>query len=583
MIRAIIVLLTALLTISCNIDDVITGQLPPEITFENNTGVFRVKQGRTIIIAPNYQYVEGAQYIWTSNGEVLSTEPALTYCNDAVGEYYITLSVSNEAGVKSVEIRIDVVELEIPFVSLPNSQNGFTIALGNELTLTPTVKETSIETEYIWSINSEVVSHSLSYTFVSETIGEFPAKFVAHNEDGADSVSFVIKVCTIEDLPVEWRFEQTTYNYSTGRSIKIAPTTLTNYENGTFGWYLNGVALQEGPLPYYICSLSEVGEYTILAVLTLENTANQGSTTLTQEIKVNVCPKEGTFYRPSNSSSLMTWDKIYEYTPAPGQFINDLKSSGFNGSEYTPEDAVSYAERRLKDKIWVSLGGFGGYIIAGFDHSVKNNGAYELAISGNSFDGSSEPGIVWVMQDENGDGLPNDTWYELKGSETGAAGTIQDYAVTYYRPAASGMAVQWSDNQGNCGQIDYLGQFHSQEYYYPLWISEESYTLRGTKLLERNYDASGNGSYWVQPHYDWGYVDNNSPIDIVGQEGTNDGSPSLNIFKISNAIDYNGESIFLDYIDFVKIQTATNTKSGWLGENSTEVTGIYDNNLRELQ
>lgn len=583
MIRAIIVLLTALLTISCNIDDVITGQLPPEITFENNTGVFRVKQGRTIIIAPNYQYVEGAQYIWTSNGEVLSTEPALTYCNDAVGEYFITLSVSNEAGVESVEIRIDVVELEIPFVSLPNSQNGFTIALGNELTLTPTVKETSIETEYIWSINSEVVSHSLSYTFVSETIGEFPAKFVAHNEDGADSVSFVIKVCTPEELPAVWEFEQTTYNYSTGRSIKIAPSTLTNCEDGIFGWYLNGETLQEGPLPYYICSLTQEGEHSILATLTLNNGDNQESMTLTQEIKVNVCPEEGSFYRPSNNSSLPGWNKIYEYTPAPGQFINDLKSSGFTGSEYTPEDAVSYAERRLKDKIWVSLGGFGGYIIAGFDHSVKNNGEYELAISGNSFDGSSEPGIVWVMQDENGDGLPNDTWYELKGSETGAAGTIQDYAITYYRPAASGMAVQWSDNQGNSGQIDYVGQFHSQDCYYPLWISEESYTLRGTKLLERNYDASGNGSLWVQPHYDWGYVDNNSPIDIVDQEGTNDGSPSLNIFKISNAIDYKGESISLDYIDFVKIQTATNTKSGWLGENSTEVTGIYDNNLRELQ
>lgn len=85
---------------------------------------------------------------------------------------------------------------------------------------------------------------------------------------------------------------------------------------------------------------------------------------------------------------------------------------------------------------YVSLGGFGGYIVVGFDHSIDASGGYDLAIVGNSFEGSSEPGIVWVMQDENGDGLPNDTWYELKGSETGKAETLQDYAVTYYRPRA---------------------------------------------------------------------------------------------------------------------------------------------------
>lgn len=76
----------------------------------------------------------------------------------------------------------------------------------------------------------------------------------------------------------------------------------------------------------------------------------------------------------------------------------------------------------------MSLGAFGGYLVVGFDHSIENDGGYNIGVSGNSFDGSSEPGIVWVMQDENGDGLPNDTWYELKGSEYGKPETTQDYA-----------------------------------------------------------------------------------------------------------------------------------------------------------
>ena len=29
-----------------------------------------------------------------------------------------------------------------------------------------------------------------------------------------------------------------------------------------------------------------------------------------------------------------------------------------------------------------------------------------FSIKGNAFDSSNEPGIVWVMQDVNGDGLP---------------------------------------------------------------------------------------------------------------------------------------------------------------------------------
>ena len=60
----------------------------------------------------------------------------------------------------------------------------------------------------------------------------------------------------------------------------------------------------------------------------------------------------------------------------------------------------------------MSLGGFGGYIIVGFDHSIAARGLeYDFAIQGNAFGGagasgqSNEPGVVWVMQDDT-DHLP---------------------------------------------------------------------------------------------------------------------------------------------------------------------------------
>jgi hypothetical protein len=136
--------------------------------------------------------------------------------------------------------------------------------------------------------------------------------------------------------------------------------------------------------------------------------------------------------------------------------------------------------------------------------------------------------------------------------------------------------VQWTDNLGNSGEVDYLKQFHRQDYYYPLWIEEDSYTLRGTCLEPRNYDASGNGSYWVNEEYDWGYADNFSPVDRLTDEDNAEGEVNANHFKISNAVDFECEPVELDYIDFVKVQVGVNAKSGWLGELSTEVCGFFD-------
>ena len=281
-------------------------------------------------------------------------------------------------------------------------------------------------------------------------------------------------------------------------------------------------------------------------------------------------------YRAKTETSVAEQTVVFEYTPAPGQFINETKTGGFTGNETTPEAANAYAERRMKEGTFVSLGGFGGYIVVGFDHSIDNTGSYDFGIIGNSFKGSSEPGIVWVMQDKNGNGEPDDTWYELCGSESGKETTVQHYLVTYYRPSEAQQPVKWTDSEGNSGEIDYLKSFHNQDYYYPAWIEADSYTLTGTCVEARNHDQSGNGTYWVQAEYDWGYTDNFSEIDRLSDEENKNASANANYFKISNAMDEAGNAVHLKYIDFIKVQTACNTKSGWLGENSTEVFGFFD-------
>ena len=561
--------------------------MQPSIILDSPTGIYTVKVGREVVIAPTYEDAEGATYSWKVESEVIGTSPTLTFTEDEVGEYFITLTVTTESGSDTEEIRVDVVELEIPTVSIAGNKN-LTVAVGTEVKLSATVRETSLPTTLVWRLNGEPSANDeplTTYTFKSEAVGHYTITATAINEDGEHSDAVNIEVLNAADMPFVWEFDRTEFHTVVGRKLLIKPTTESKSEGVSYSWQV-GQSTATGTESHFVFSADKSGEFHITATATAEK--GGGEITLTHNFVVTVY-ESGVYYRAKDASSKADWNKVYEYTPAPGQFINELKTGGFDGTQTTHEAAIAYAEARMSEvdregnpyPNWVSLGGFGGYIVVGFDHSIDNSGDYDLGILGNSFSGSSEPGIVWVMQDENGNGLPDDTWYELAGSETGKVETIQNYSVTYYRPTGPMMPVQWTDNLGNSGEVDYLKQFHRQDYYYPLWIEEDSYTLTGTCLNARNYDASGNGSYWVNVEYDWGYADNFSPIDRLTNEDNSGAEASANHFKISHAIDFECQPIQLDFIDFVKVQVGVNAKSGWLGEISTEVFGFYDYNMKK--
>lgn len=251
-------------------------------------------------------------------------------------------------------------------------------------------------------------------------------------------------------------------------------------------------------------------------------------------------------------------DRIIEYTPAPGQFINEPQS-GFNG-ETTADGACAYAERRLAEGNYVSLGGWGGMLVARFDEPVPAGDDYELWVRGNTFDGSSEPGIVYVMQDTNGDGLPNDTWYELRGSEFDRSD--REYTITYQRPAQPDADIAWRDNRGGEGVVARNGH-HTQESYFPAWVGGDALTFSGT-LLPSNITESGDGLY-VMVAFGWGYADNASSRDLVS---------GINCLRIANAVTEDGAPANLTQVDFIKVQTGVRDTRPNIGEISTEVCGI---------
>ena len=295
--------------------------------------------------------------------------------------------------------------------------------------------------------------------------------------------------------------------------------------------------------------------------------SNRASSTDTEEEEEQPSPDAPSAYA----------NKVLAYRPAPGQFMNTSTTAYEKG--FSAEDVRRKAEEKLKDPYLclLSLGGFGGSIVVGFDHTVPNiNGAYDFKIYGNaSYDsfgtltgalgGSSEPGIVLVSKDVNGNGLADDEWYELKGSEYDSKHTIKDYAITYHRPASPLSSVKWTDNQGNTGYV-YRNETHTKNDYYPAWIEEDEMTFYGSRLKDNavNEPRPGMPEHWVGYCYAYGYADNH-PNDEKGA-----------LFKIDWAVDKEGRAVKLDGIDFVKIYTAVNQYCGWMGEISTEVQAVED-------
>lgn len=269
--------------------------------------------------------------------------------------------------------------------------------------------------------------------------------------------------------------------------------------------------------------------------------------------------------------------RVYEWIPAPGQFINEfIDASGEFQIIDTKEAANEWAETRIKNNQYVSLGSFGGYIVMGLDHSIMaGNADYDFYVSGNAFlssnGGSNEPGIVWVMQDTNGNHLPDDKWYELAGSEASDPATQRGFSVTYFRPNGPKQNVDWRASDGRTGIVKYLAPIHKQDYYYPAWVDEDEYTLTGTLLSSKNSENPKTG-YWNNAAYAWGYADNIGSDNLTPNATASSGQRTG--FRIANAVNADGTKIKLDYIDFVKVQTGVLANSGPLGEISTEVCGF---------
>lgn len=220
------------------------------------------------------------------------------------------------------------------------------------------------------------------------------------------------------------------------------------------------------------------------------------------------CSDEENVPEPEQYSPYVT--QVLDFRPAPGQFVNGMPTWKEGDTQETMNKKVLSAIGNNK-KGMISLGGFGGYVVVGFDHTIENvTGERDFRVLGNAFyaeanpnpnvtrkGGSCEPGIVMVAYDKNKNGKPDDDeWYELAGSEYNKDATTRNYEITYYRPDENKEPVvddndphisdqeyiRWTDNQNNNGYIP-KNVFNADNSYFPQWISDQSILLKGHYCL----------------------------------------------------------------------------------------------------
>ena len=183
---------------------------------------------------------------------------------------------------------------------------------------------------------------------------------------------------------------------------------------------------------------------------------------------------------------------IFDYLPAPAQFVNEGVTAGGWGDMFnadgTPK-ALTTGDNLASTGI--SLGSFGGYVVLdmgthketvnGVEQTVNNvqndpANAYgaDFIVYGNAFWNNSEPGCIQVSQDGS-------TWYDIAGSDYYKSGTMTNYHIIYTNPTpADDTIAAAGDNLGVLEAVGYnstggsgtitTNSFHNHSWF-PLWCN----------------------------------------------------------------------------------------------------------------
>ncbi len=295
-------------------------------------------------------------------------------------------------------------------------------------------------------------------------------------------------------------------------------------------------------------------------------------------------------------------------------YITDIFDYRYGVGQHSQKAEPSDSEKFIgTNSGFVLLGGWGGYIAAGFDHDVINSPGNDFAVFTQPGNGN-EQAVIYVMDDTNNNNLPDDTWYELSGSDTNADYSdgeiytpegkepvpiapdplnkyIREYKLTYYRtnpdlpdtdPAYN--SITWSDNQGNTGILKSGFGVGSSNWWWEHYDNDTKIVFTGVKLPNNKYTPDDTFWWDYDDRLNWGYGENYEAYFATDCKTVTFGGDTreANCLDISNAISKDGIKKNLQKIRFIKVQTGVFLQAGWLNEISTEVSGAVDLNDKTI-
>ena len=319
---------------------------------------------------------------------------------------------------------------------------------------------------------------------------------------------------------------------------------------------------------------------------------------------------------------------VLEYQPAPGRNVN--YSLGYtNHAPSSYQDLLASCKSVIcgpKINKSISLGGFGGYVVFSFDHTiinVPNVPDFEIfsniVLTGDpAADPSKEkilsnscPGVVWVAFDANNNGKPDEEeWYELfypvEPSTPNPLHLLRNVSITYTRNTPSNLTgaaldsaeareykfvdpIRWQltyptqqleayvpttlpKMEGFIPKLitDVDNTTAKSREYWPLWReNDKEITLKGTLLAPNGVEKWNRVTTATGEH-----------LQVISSLWVLPGTYAHNIpataFDISHAIDKDGNPVNLPGVQFVKVQTGVNLQLGHFGASCTEIQGARD-------
>jgi hypothetical protein len=271
--------------------------------------------------------------------------------------------------------------------------------------------------------------------------------------------------------------------------------------------------------------------------------------------------------------------EVVDYTPAPGQFVNNAALNDPTAALGAPVGGQPGDPSTVDI---VTLGGFGGSITLGFADTVWdepcNPFGVDAIVFGNALYVSNDPrrrfaeaAHIEISYDANGNGLADDAWYVIRGS------SLPTVPLDSFRTQA------WDSNPGTPTPP-------SNTLWYPNSVSSSSYTTSAYELPP----AFAANVIVLPPDATeeavWGYADftptlglptGADPVEFYSSPddplaiGITPGSCGGDAFDIAWAIDpVTGAPANLPGFDFIRITTAVDAIIGPLGEVSAEIAGV---------